>query len=57
MLLLLYPRYLLDRRLGGPQNQSGRCGEEENLALLGLDNPSAVQPIASRYTDCTIPAP
>jgi hypothetical protein len=26
-------RYPLDRMLGGPQSRSGRCGEEENLAL------------------------
>jgi hypothetical protein len=26
------PRYSLDRRLGGPQNRSGRCGEEKHLA-------------------------
>jgi hypothetical protein len=24
------PRYLLDRRLGGPQSRSGRGGEEKN---------------------------
>jgi hypothetical protein len=42
--LPLYPRYPLDRRLGGPQNRSGRCGEEQNLALPGVkrwpSNPS-----------------
>jgi hypothetical protein len=26
-------RYPLDRRLGGPQSQSGRCGEEKNPFL------------------------
>jgi hypothetical protein len=26
--LIESPRYLLDRRLGGPQNRSGRCGEK-----------------------------
>jgi hypothetical protein len=25
----LYPRYPLDRKLGGPQSRSGRCGEEQ----------------------------
>jgi hypothetical protein len=52
------PRYPLGRRLGGPQNRSGRRGEEKNLALTGTRNfdPSAVQPLASRYTDCVIPA-
>jgi hypothetical protein len=39
------PRYPLDRRLGGPQNQSG----------LELD-PSIVQSVASSYTDHAIPA-
>jgi hypothetical protein len=33
--------------LGGPQSRSGRFGED----------PSVVQPVASRYTDCAIPAP
>jgi hypothetical protein len=28
------PRYPLGRRLGGPQSQSGRCGEKKNLLLL-----------------------
>jgi hypothetical protein len=40
----------LDRRLGGPQSRSGRCGEENNLAPAGIRTP-AVQPIARRYTD------
>jgi hypothetical protein len=31
------PLYLLDRRLGGPQSRSGCCGEEENLALPGIE--------------------
>jgi hypothetical protein len=30
-------RYPLDRRLGGPQSRSGRCGEETNLAMAGLE--------------------
>jgi hypothetical protein len=30
----LYPRCKFDRRLGGPQSRSGRCGEEkESLPL------------------------
>jgi hypothetical protein len=51
------PRYPLDRRQGGPQNRSGRRGEEKNLVPTGTRtlDPSAVQPLASRYTDCTIP--
>jgi hypothetical protein len=50
-------RYPLDRRLGGPQKRSGRRGEEKNLAPTETLNsdPSAVQPVASRYTDCAIP--
>jgi hypothetical protein len=31
------PRYPLDRRLGGPQSRSGRCGEEKNLELLRIE--------------------
>jgi hypothetical protein len=37
-----------------------RRGEEKNLAPTGIRTPtppSAVQPVASRYTDCGIPAP
>jgi hypothetical protein len=30
-------RYSLDRRTGWPQNRSGRCGEEKNLALPGIE--------------------
>jgi hypothetical protein len=40
--LLSYPRgnsarFPLHRRLGGPQNRSGRCGGEKNLALTGIE--------------------
>jgi hypothetical protein len=39
------PPVLLDRRLGGPQNRSGRCGEEKYLAPPR--NPAqALQPVA-----------
>jgi hypothetical protein len=31
------PRYPLERRLGGPQIQSGLCGEEKNHALPGTE--------------------
>jgi hypothetical protein len=41
------PRYSLDRRLGGPQNRSGRYGEEKHLAPAGNLTP-AVQPVARR---------
>ena len=40
-------RYPLYRRLGGPQDRSGRA---ENLAPPGFD-PRTVQPAVSRYTD------
>jgi hypothetical protein len=52
---LLYPQgkslwYPLDRRLGGPQNRSGRGGEEKNsYSLPGLE-PPIIQPAARRYT-------
>jgi hypothetical protein len=49
------PWYSLDRRLGGPQSQSGRCGEEKNLTLAGNRTP-AIQPVARRCTDWAIPA-
>jgi hypothetical protein len=52
------PRYPLDRRLGGPQNRSGQRGEEKILDPIGTRSPSLfLQPVASRYTDCTIPVP
>jgi hypothetical protein len=37
----------LDRRLGAPQNRSGRCGEEKHLAPAGNPTP-VVQPVARR---------
>jgi hypothetical protein len=36
----LYPRYPLDRRLGGPQSQSGRSGEEKILDPIGTRTPT-----------------
>jgi hypothetical protein len=44
------PRYPLDRRLGGPQGQSGRCGEEKNLAVPGIE-PGPSSPSLYRRTD------
>jgi hypothetical protein len=48
MHLLLYPqekRYPLERRMGGPQNQSKCCGEKRNLSLPGIEpKPSSSQP-------------
>jgi hypothetical protein len=44
------PCYPLDRRLRGPQSQSGRDGKDKNSqAILGLE-PPVIQPIAKRYT-------
>jgi hypothetical protein len=41
----------LDRRLGGPQNRSGQCGQEKNLTPTdSYSNPLTVQPIAGHYT-------
>jgi hypothetical protein len=39
------PRYPLDRRLGGPQNRSGRRGEEQKPCTAG-NRTRAVQPVA-----------
>jgi hypothetical protein len=42
--------YPMDRRLGGPQSQSGHGGEEKNSQpLLGLE-PLIIQSIAHHYT-------
>ena len=46
-------RYPLFRRLGGPQGRSGR--ERKISPSPGFD-PRTVQPVASRYTDCAVPA-
>jgi hypothetical protein len=48
-----WPRYPLDRRLDGPQNRPGRCGEEKNLALP-KNQTRVLQPVALRYTEWTI---
>jgi hypothetical protein len=57
--LPLCPRYPLDRRLGGPQNRSGRRREEKNLTPTRTRTPTHTlsSPVASYYTDCTITAP
>jgi hypothetical protein len=49
-------RYPLGRRLGGPQNQSRRHGEEDIIEPTGTRSP-LLQPVDSRHTDCAIPAP
>jgi hypothetical protein len=46
-------RYPFYRRLGGPQRQSKRV--QKISTLPGFD-PCTVQPVASRYTEWTIPA-
>ena len=46
-------RYPLYRRLGGPQGRSGRV--RKISPPRGFD-PRTVQPVASLYTTCTIPA-
>jgi hypothetical protein len=42
--------YPLDRRLGGPQNQSGHDGEKKNSHFLPGLEPAIIQPVAQRYT-------
>jgi hypothetical protein len=44
------PQYQLDRRLGGPQNRSGRGGEEKNSQPLPGLEPTIIQPMAQHYT-------
>jgi hypothetical protein len=44
------PWYPLDSRLGGPQNRSGRGGEEKNSHPLPGLEPLSIQPVAQRYT-------
>jgi len=46
----LYPLY---RRLGGPQ---GRSGWVQKISPPPGFDPWSVHPVASRYTDCAIPA-
>jgi hypothetical protein len=52
---LLYPRYLLDRRLSGPQGLSGRYGGEKILVFARTWTP-AVQLVTRRYIDWAISA-
>jgi hypothetical protein len=53
------PRYLLDRRLGGPQVRSGQRGNEKILdpTATRTPNPRLSNPVASRYTDYAVAAP
>jgi hypothetical protein len=50
------PRYPLERRTSVPQNRSGGRGENSWPYQHSNTDPSVVQPVASRYTDCAIPA-
>jgi hypothetical protein len=40
------PRYPLDRRLGGPQNRSGRGGEKKKIPATAGIRTAVVQPVA-----------
>jgi hypothetical protein len=40
----------MDKRLGGPQSQSGHGGEEKNSQSLPGLKPPIIQPVAHRYT-------
>jgi hypothetical protein len=42
--------YPLDRKLCGPQRQSGRSGEEKISQSLPRLEPRIIQPVAQRYT-------
>jgi hypothetical protein len=44
------PSYPLDRRLGRPQNWSGRGSEKKNSQPLPGIEPLIIQPVAQRYT-------
>jgi hypothetical protein len=44
------PWYPLDRKLGGPQSRSGRCGEEKNSQPLTGPELPIIQLVAQRYT-------
>jgi hypothetical protein len=57
MPLPLYSQYPFDRRLHGPQSQSGLHGENSWPYWDSNSYPSVVQPAASRYTDYAILAP
>jgi hypothetical protein len=50
------PLYPLDRRLGEPQNRSGRRERKQSLLLPVLEFRPLGRPLASRYANCPIPA-
>ena len=43
--------YLSNRRLGGPQNRSRRCGEVKNLSSAGFGTPDCQSRSISHYTE------
>jgi hypothetical protein len=51
------PQYPSDRRLGGSQSRSGRCGAEITFLSLSGIEPFFIQPLAGSNTDWAIPAP
>jgi hypothetical protein len=53
------PEYPMNRRLGGIQRKSLRYREVmiSYPTETEISNPSVVQPVANRCTDCTTPAP
>jgi hypothetical protein len=53
MLITETQRYPLYRRVGKSQDRSGRV---QKTLLLPVFDPPTVQAVASRYTDCAIPA-
>lgn len=49
------PQYPLQRRLDGPQAQSGRVRRKEIILPQPGFEPQTIQPIGSHYIDCAIP--
>jgi hypothetical protein len=52
----LYSRYPLDRRLGGPQNQTWTLWSSEKLIALARNRTLTVIPVARSYTGWAIAA-
>jgi hypothetical protein len=50
-----FPRYPLDKRLGGPQNWSGHTLEEKSISSAGDPTP-VVQSVARHYAGIVIQA-
>jgi hypothetical protein len=45
------PRYLWNRRLGGPQSRSGRCGAVKKFSSAGIGTPNGHSRSLGHYTD------